>query len=285
MHILITGSEGQLGSEFRELEKSYPSYKFFFTDIKELDITQDDKVAKFIKSNKIEVVVNCAGYTAVDKAETDKSQATLLNATAVKNIALACSKVNALFIHISTDYVFEGKSFKPYTENDTASPKSFYGKTKLDGEIEVVFNAKRALIFRTSWLYSSFGKNFVKTIAEKAKTEKQLKVVFDQVGTPTYAADLAKAILEIIPKVPSKIRTEIYNYSNEGIASWYDFAQAIVQIRKLPCHIEPILTKDFPTDAQRPFYSVLNKSRIKKDFGITIPYWRTSLETCLKKIS
>ncbi len=284
MNILVTGCQGQLGSELRDLEKSYPQYKFFFTDVKELDITQEEKVQKFVKSNKIEVVINCAGYTAVDKAESDKSNATLLNATAVKYLAQASAKVNALLIHISTDYVFEGKSFKPYTENDTASPKSIYGKTKLDGEIEVIFNAKRALIFRTSWLYSSHGKNFVKTIAEKGKTSPELKVVYDQVGTPTYAGDLAKAILDIIPKVPSKIRTEIYNYSNEGVASWYDFAQAIADIKDLKCHIEPIPTKDFPTDAQRPFYSILSKARVKKDFGITIPHWRKSLEVCLGKI-
>lgn len=284
MNLLVTGSQGQLGSELQALEKEYPDYTFFFTDIKELDITNEDNTAKFIKGNKIEVVINCAGYTAVDKAESDKQQAMLINATGVKNLAQACGKTNALLIHISTDYVFEGKSFKPYTENDTASPKSIYGKTKLDGEIEVIFNAKRALIFRTSWLYSSFGKNFVKTIFEKAKSEKELKVVYDQIGTPTYAADLARAILDIIPKVPSKIRTEIYNYSNEGVASWYDFAQAIVNIKKLDCNIEPVLTKDFPTDAQRPFFTVLNKARVKKDFGIKIPHWRKSLEVCLAKL-
>lgn len=284
MNVLVTGSQGQLGSELQAIEKEYPDYKFFFTDIKELDITNEDTTARFIKSNKIEVVINCAGYTAVDKAESDKQQAMLINATGVKNLAQACGKSNALLIHISTDYVFEGKSFKPYTENDTASPKSIYGKTKLDGEIEVIFNAKRALIFRTSWLYSSFGKNFVKTVFEKAQSEKELKVVYDQIGTPTYAADLARAILDIIPKVPSKIRTEIYNYSNEGVASWYDFAQAIVNIKKLDCNIEPVLTKDFPTEAQRPFFTVLNKARVKKDFGIKIPHWRKSLEVCLAKL-
>ena len=284
MNILVTGSEGQLGNEIRELEKEYQKHTFFLTDKNELDITKEEAINKFFKANKIEVLINCAGYTAVDKAEGDKPQAMLINATAVKYLAQACAKSNALMIHVSTDYVFEGKSFKPYTENDTASPKSIYGKTKLDGEIEVIFNAKRALIFRTSWLYSSYGKNFVKTIAEKAKTTKELRVVFDQIGTPTYAADLARAILDIIPKVPSKIRSEIYNYSNEGVTSWYDFAQAIVDIKNIDCKIEPILSKDFPTEAARPFYSVLNKSRVKKDFGITIPHWRKSLEICLAKL-
>jgi dTDP-4-dehydrorhamnose reductase len=284
MNILVTGSQGQLGSEIKELAKDYPSYNFFFTDIKELDITNEEQIAKYTKANKIETLINCAAYTAVDKAESDKQQAMLVNATAAKYLAQVCGRSNILLIHISTDYVFEGKSFKPYTENDTASPKSIYGKTKLDGEIEVIFNAKRALIFRTSWLYSTYGNNFVKTIAEKAKTSKELKVVFDQIGSPTYAADLAKAILDIIPKVPSKIRTEIYNFSNEGVASWYDLAKAIVEIKNYECKVEPILSKDFPTDAQRPFYTVLNKTRVKKDFGIEIPYWRTSLEKCLQKL-
>ncbi len=284
MNILVTGSNGQLGSELRSLEKEYPSFKFTFTTKSDLDITDSEKVSKVIKEKKIEVLINCAAYTAVDKAENDKAQAMLLNATAIKNIASACSKANALLVHISTDYVFDGRNFKPYTENDTASPKSIYGKTKLDGEIEVIFNAKRALIFRTSWLYSSFGKNFVKTIAEKAKTEKELKVVHDQIGTPTYAADLAKTILDIIPKVSLKIRTEIYNFSNEGAASWFDFAKAIVDIKQLDCQITPISTKEYPTDAQRPFFTLLDKSRIKKDFNIKIPYWKDSLEICLSKI-
>jgi dTDP-4-dehydrorhamnose reductase len=284
MNILITGSNGQLGSEFRELEKEYNSYKFFYTDLNELDITNAEKTMQFVKSNKIEAAINCAAFTSVDAAESQKSDAALINATGAKNIATACAKVNALLIHISTDYVFEGKNFKPYTENDTAGPKTTYGKTKLDGEIEVIFNAKRALIFRTSWLYSSYGNNFMKTIFEKAKKEKELKVVYDQVGTPTYAGDLARAILEIIPKVPQKIRTEIYNFSNEGVASWYDFAHAIVKIKNLDCKIEPVLSKEFQTEAVRPHYSVLNKARVKKDFGVSLPHWRDSLEKCLAKM-
>ena len=284
MNILITGSNGQLGSEFRELEKEYNSYKFFYTDLNELDITNAEKTMQFVKSNKIEAAINCAAFTSVDAAESQKSDAALINATGAKNIATACAKVNALLIHISTDYVFEGKNFKPYTENDTAGPKTTYGKTKLDGEIEVIFNAKRALIFRTSLLYSSYGNNFMKTIFEKAKKEKELKVVYDQVGTPTYAGDLARAILEIIPKVPQKIRTEIYNFSNEGVASWYDFAHAIVKIKNLDCKIEPVLSKEFQTEAVRPHYSVLNKARVKKDFGVSLPHWRDSLEKCLAKM-
>lgn len=284
MNILVTGSNGQLGSEFQELAKEFSQYNFFFTDINDLDISDIEKTGKYLKTNKIEVIVNCAAFTAVDLAETQKPDAMLVNATGVKNLAQMAAKQNALLIHISTDYVFEGKNFRPYTENDTASPKTTYGKTKLDGEIEVIFNAKRALIIRTSWLYSSFGNNFVKTIVSKCASEEQINVVFDQIGNPTYAADLARAILEIIPRVPAKIRTEVYNYSNEGVASWYDFAQAIVDIRKSSCKITPILTKDFPTPALRPHYTVLNKSRIKKDFNIEIPHWRTSLEKCLAKL-
>jgi dTDP-4-dehydrorhamnose reductase len=284
MNILITGSNGQLGSEFRDMAPHFKQHQFFLTDIKELDVTDAEKVYKFLKANKIECVVNCAGFTQVDKAENEKAQASLLNSTATKYIAEASSRAGAMMVHISTDYVFEGKNFKPYTENDTANPKSIYGKSKLDGEIEVMFNAKRAIILRTSWLYSSHGHNFVKTILEKAKTEKELKVIFDQIGTPTYARDLAKAILEIIPKVPSKVRGEIYNFSNEGVASWYDLAKAIIEIKGLDCKVLPILTKDFPQVAQRPLYSVLNKERIKKDFGIEIPYWRESLKECLEKL-
>lgn len=284
MNILITGSNGQLGSEFRDLEGSYPKYRFFFTDINELDVTNVDKVNKYLRDNKIECVVNCAGFTQVDKAEDARAQAILLNSTATKNIAEATAILGAMMIHISTDYVFDGKNHKPYTENDTANPKSTYGKSKLDGEIEVMFNAKRAIIIRTSWLYSSHGHNFVKTILEKGKAENELRVVFDQIGTPTYARDLAKAIMSIIPKVPSKIRGEIYNFSNEGVASWYDFACAIAEIKGLKCKIVPVLSKDYQQAAQRPHYSVLNKSHIKKDFGIEIPYWRDSLKDCLAKL-
>jgi dTDP-4-dehydrorhamnose reductase len=284
MNIMITGSNGQLGSEFRELAPSWDKHQFFFISRKDLDITDSDKVYKFIKANKIECLINCAGYTAVDKAEEDKGEATRLNATAVKHMAEATAKGGAIMIHISTDYVFDGKSFKAYTENDTASPKTIYGKSKLDGEIEMIFNAKRALIFRTSWLYSSYGNNFVKTILEKAKKEKEIKVVNDQIGTPTYTRDLAVAIMNVLPKIPTKIRAEIYNFSNEGVASWYDVAKAIVDIKGLDCKVLPVSTKDYPTAAQRPPFSVLNKSRILKDFGIEAPYWRDSLKECLQKL-
>lgn len=284
MNLLVTGSNGQLGSELKALAVGYPSYRFIFTDKEELDITNAEQVHKFFKKNKVECLVNCAGYTAVENAEEDKDSATLLNATAVRHLAEASAKTGALMIHISTDYVFEGKQFRPYTEGDTANPKTIYGKTKFDGEIEVIFNAKRALIIRTSWLYSSFGQNFVKTVLEKARKENELRVVFDQIGTPTYAADLARAILDVIPKVPLKIRAEVYNFSNEGVASWFDFAKAIIDIKGIDCQVVPILSKDIQTRAIRPHYSVLDKTRIKKDFGLVIPHWRESLGRCLEKL-
>jgi dTDP-4-dehydrorhamnose reductase len=284
MIILVTGSNGQLGSEIRDAAIRYPDYQFIYTDRDELDVTDADQVLKFLKKNKVECLINCAGYTAVENAEDDKANATLLNATAPKNMAEATAKVGALMIHISTDYVFEGKQFRPYTEGDTAIPRTIYGKTKLDGEIEVIFNAKRALIFRTSWLYSAHGQNFVKTVIGKAAKGDELRVVFDQIGTPTYAADLARAILDIIPRVSPKVRSEIYNFSNEGVASWYDFARAIVELKGFDCKVTPILSKDIQTKAIRPHYSVLDKSRIKKDYHIAIPHWRESLKLCLERM-
>ena len=282
MNILVTGGNGQLGSELKDLSVGYPSYHFIFADKEELDITQVEVVQKFLKKNKVECVINCAGYTAVESAEDNQDRATLVNATAVRYLAEATAKTGALLIHISTDYVFDGKHFRPYTEQDKANPKTVYGKTKFDGEIEVIFNAKRALIIRTSWLYSAHGSNFVKTVIDKAQKDDELRVVFDQTGTPTYAADLARAILDIIPKVPPRIRTEVYNYSHEGVASWYDFAKTIVELRGIDCKITPILSKEIQTKAIRPHYSVLDKSRIKKDFDLVIPHWRDGLIRCLE---
>lgn len=281
MNILVTGSDGQLGSEIKDLAVSYSDYTFFFTDKEQLDVTDQEQVQKFFKKNAIGCLINCAGYTAVERAEENLAQATLLNATAAKFLAAASAKAGALMIHISTDYVFDGKQHKPYTEGDTANPKTVYGKSKLDGEIEVIFNANRALIIRTSWLFSAHGLNFVKTVISKAQTEDELRVVFDQVGTPTYASDLARAILDIIPKVPAKVRAEVYNYSNEGVASWYDFAKAIIDLKQLDCLVVPILSKDINSKAQRPHYSILDKSKIKRDFGLEIPHWRDSLRECV----
>lgn len=281
MNILVTGSDGQLGSELKDLAPAYPDYHFFFTDKAQLDVTEEEKVYKFLKKNGISCLINCVGYTAVDRAEENRNDAMLLNATATKYMAAATARVGAMMIHVSTDYVFDGHGFKPYSEGDTANPKTIYGKTKLDGEIEVIFNARRAIIIRTSWLYSRHGQNFVKTVLTKARGGNELRVVFDQIGTPTYAADLARSILDIIHQVPAKVRAEVYNYSNEGVASWYDFAKAIVDIKGIDCQITPILSKDIQTAAKRPPYSVLDKSRIKKEYGLVIPHWRESLEKCL----
>lgn len=285
MEILITGANGQLGREFRELSASTREHHFTFTDIDELDITSQNALEKFFAKQKFQCIINCAAYTAVDKAEEEKEKAVLLNATAVKYLAECASSMNALFVHFSTDYVFDGKNHKPYLENDLTNPKSMYGKSKLDGEVEVIFNSKKAIIIRTSWLYSSYGNNFVKTIINKGKEKGILNVVADQVGSPTYANDLAKAVLEIIPKYKSENKFEIFNYANEGVCSWYDFAKEIVHISGIKCRINPIETKDYPVAAKRPSYSVFNKNKIKHAFDISIPYWKDSLRECLTKIN
>lgn len=284
MQILITGSNGQLGSTLREISPEYKDYEFLFTDINELDITSGEAIDKYFKQHKIDCLINCAGYTAVDQAESDSAGANLLNAKAVGFLAAAAAKAGAIMIHISTDYVFDGKSYRPYTEVDKPNPLSAYGKSKLNGELELIFNPGRNLILRTSWLYSSHGHNFVKTILNKAKEGSELKVVFDQVGTPTFADDLARAMLEIIPRLPKKFRGLIYNYSNEGVASWYDFAHAILESNELANPISPVLSKEFKTAAPRPFYSVLDKSRIRQDFGLKIPHWRDGLKRCMEKL-
>ena len=284
MKLLITGCNGQLGNEMRVLAKDYSQHQFTFTDIEELDISNFDVLEKYLKKDIPDCIINCAAYTAVDKAEGEKEKAFLINSVAAKNLAELTSKFNALLVHISSDYIFDGKNSKPYVETDSSNPKSLYGKTKLNGEVEIVFNAKKAIIVRTSWLYSSFGINFVKTILEKGKEKGELNVVSDQIGTPTYARDLAKTILEIIPDYHPKNNTEIYHFSNEGVASWYDFAKEILQLANIKCKVNPVETKDYHTAAQRPQYSLLNKTKIKKEFNIQIPYWKDSLKECIQKI-
>ena len=284
MNVLVTGANGQLGSEIREISPLYKDYNFIFTDVETLDICKFEAVETFIKKNKPEIVINCAAYTAVDKAESEKEKVYSINTNAVKNLAEMSSKYKFSLVHISTDYVFEGLNFKPYTENDTANPKSIYGKSKYESEIEIIFNTRKGVIIRASWLYSSYGNNFVKTILKLAKEKGKLDVIFDQIGTPTYAADLAKAIMEALPQIAKVNGAEIYNFSNEGVASWYDFANAIVDIAGIECIINPIETKEFKQEARRPQFSVLNKSKFKKAFKQEIPYWRDSLEICLGKI-
>jgi dTDP-4-dehydrorhamnose reductase len=280
-NILVTGSNGQLGSEIKALYSTY-EYKFYFTDRKFLDITNQNDIRKYIINNNIDTIINCAAYTAVDKAEEDFENADKVNSIAVKNLAILSNEFGIKLIHISTDYVFDGENFKPYTEDDITNPNGIYGKTKLDGEKAILeYNLKNSIIIRTSWVYSSFGNNFVKTMVKLGKSKDELGVIFDQVGTPTYAADLAKTILDILPNIKNE-KVEIYNYSNEGVLSWYDFAKEIMKMAKIDCTINPIETFQYPTPAKRPHYSLLNKSKIKKDFGITIPYWKDSLDKCLK---
>jgi dTDP-4-dehydrorhamnose reductase len=279
--ILITGSNGQMGNEFRVLSSNSPEYDFIFTDIEELDITDPGALSLFLSENRPDILINCAAYTAVDKAEQEPEKAHLINTVAPRNLVFACNAAGCLLIHISTDYIFDGHSFRPYTEEDTPSPSGVYATTKYHGEHEVIENASNALIFRTSWLYSSFGNNFVKTIMKYAAERGKLNVVFDQVGTPTYAHDLSSAILQIIPQLQDHSGVDIFHYSNEGVTCWYDFAIEITRIASIACEITPIETREYPTPAPRPFYSVLNKAKIKNRFGITIPYWKVSLEECI----
>jgi dTDP-4-dehydrorhamnose reductase len=282
-NILVTGSNGQLGSEIKKTSSNY-SYSFFFTDRNELDISDEKKVKEFIEKNNIDTIINCAAYTAVDKAEEEKELADKVNHIAVKNLAMLSNEFNLKLVHISTDYVFDGTNYKPYTEDDITNPKSVYGETKLNGEKSIVeINPLNSIIIRTSWVYSSYGNNFVKTMLKLGKEKESLGVIYDQVGTPTFAKDLAKTILDIIPKINNE-KTQVFNYSNEGVLSWYDFAKEIMKMAKLSCKINPIETKDYPTPAKRPHYSLLNKSKIKSSFDVQIPYWKDSLDECLRKL-
>jgi len=301
MNILVTGANGQLGSELRKC-KPHPlplstlrlrsategegrgGYRFFFTDVDELDITNSDAVNDFFGKNGIQTVINCAAYTAVDKAESDESTAILINATAVEYLAKACNKANATLIHVSTDYVYDGRACKPYSEDHPTAPASVYGRSKLAGE-KAALTVSKSVVIRTSWLYSSFGNNFVKTMLRLGRERETLNVVFDQTGTPTYATDLAQTIMKIVEtSEQNHLKTGIFHYSNEGVCSWYDFAHEIMQQAGLKCVVKPIETKDYPTPATRPHYSVLNKAKIKAEYGVEIPHWKESLNRCLAEI-
>ncbi len=284
MNILITGSNGQLGSEIRAIASQFSDYNLFFTDIAELDLTNYKQVESYFEENNISVCVNCAAYTAVDKAEDEHSLAMLVNSDVVGNLAKVCKKNEALLIHVSTDYVFDGTHFKPYEETDPPAPNSYYGLTKLKGEEAVFANTNKAVIIRTSWLYSSYGNNFVKTMIRLGKERDELGVVVDQIGTPTHAADLAMAIMLIIQKNGNKAVKEIYHYSNEGVISWYDFAIAIMKEANVSCRVNAIESKNFPAKANRPFYSVLNKAKLKNDFQIEVPYWLDSLKVMVSQL-
>lgn len=281
MNILITGSNGQLGNEFRVASSNYP-FNFIFTDVNELDISNAADLERFIQTQKIDYIINCAAYTQVDKAEEEEDLAIKINHTAVKNLAEAAKRNGAKLIHISTDYVFDGIKNRPYVETDPKAPLGIYGISKLAGEKAIIREGGDYLIIRTSWLYSSFGNNFVKTMRKLTAEREELNVVFDQVGTPTYAADLANTILTIIDKNGVDNNTGIYHYSNEGVCSWYDFAEEINQAFGHTANIKPCHSDEFPSKVKRPNFSVLDKSKIKSTFGIEIPHWKQSLMQCVE---
>ncbi|WP_315516857.1 dTDP-4-dehydrorhamnose reductase [Hoylesella shahii] len=282
MNILITGCNGQLGNEMQLLQAKYAQHTWFNTDVNELDITDKDAIERFVEANHIDGVVNCAAYTAVDKAESDPLLAKKLNADAPAFLAEAVGKQGGWIVQVSTDYVFDGTKHTPYVETDSTCPNSVYGQTKLEGEQAVNKLCPNAMIIRTAWLYSEFGNNFVKTMIRLGKEREQLGVIFDQVGTPTYAHDLASVIMTAIDK---GIKPGIYHFSNEGVTSWYDFTKSIHRIAGInTCHVMPLHTAEYPTPASRPAYSVLDKTKIKEAYSINIPHWEESLAKCIAKL-
>ena len=283
MNILITGCNGQLGNEMQLLEKTNPQHTYFNTDVAELDITDAVAIEKFVIENQIDGIVNCAAYTAVDKAEDNQDLCRLLNTDAPGYLAAAVEKRGGWLIQVSTDYVFDGTNHTPYTEEEPTCPNSVYGSTKLEGERAAQQACSRTMIVRTAWLYSTFGNNFVKTMIRLGKEKPELGVIFDQIGTPTYARDLAVALFAAINQgvVPG-----IYHFSNEGVISWYDFTKAIHRIAGITtCHVRPLHTAEYPTPAHRPHYSVLDKTKIKQTYNLDIPYWEESLKECVDKLN
>jgi len=281
LKVLVTGSNGQLGSEIKAISANYPTLDITFTDINELDIADENAVNHFIKTLNPHFVVNCAAYTTVDKAETEVELAKKINSFAPKIIAKSCKDNGCKLIHISTDYVFDGESKTPYDESSPVNPISKYGISKLKGEQEALTSGI-CMVIRTSWLYSSFGSNFVKTIIRNGKIKPELRVVSDQVGCPTYARDLANVILTIISKGHEAFAPEIFHYSNEGVCSWFDFAGEIIRLSNINCKVLPIGVIDYPLPAKRPQYSVFNKDKIRKSYHITIPQWKDSLTDCIE---
>ena len=282
MNILITGCNGQLGNEMQLLEEANPQHTYFNTDVVELDITDSAAIEKFVNENQIDGIVNCAAYTAVDKAEDNQELCRLLNTVAPGYLAAAVEKRGGWLIQVSTDYVFDGTNHTPYTEDEPTCPNSVYGSTKLEGEKAAQQACSRTMIVRTAWLYSTFGNNFVKTMIRLGKEKPELGVIFDQIGTPTYARDLAVALFAAINQgvVPG-----IYHFSNEGVISWYDFTKAIHRIAGISsCHVRPLHTAEYPTPANRPHYSVLDKTKIKQTYNIEVPYWEESLKECILKL-
>ena len=282
MNILITGCNGQLGNEMQLLEKENPQHTYFNTDVAELDITDQAAIEKMVMDHPIDGIVNCAAYTAVDKAEDNQELCRKLNSLAPGYLAAAIAKRGGWMIQISTDYVFDGTNHTPYTEDAPTCPNSVYGVTKLEGEQAAQKACEKTMVIRTAWLYSTFGNNFVKTMIRLGKEKPELGVIFDQIGTPTYAHDLAVAIFAAINQgvVPG-----VYHFSNEGVISWYDFTKAIHRIAGITtCHVRPLHTSEYPTPASRPHYSVLDKTKIKTVYGIEVPYWEESLEVCVRKL-
>jgi len=282
MNILITGCNGQLGNEMQLLEKVYDEHTYYNTDVAELDITDQTAVERFVCDHAIDGIVNCAAYTAVDKAESNEALCQLLNAEAPAYLAHAVGQRGGWMIQISTDYVFDGTNHTPYTEDEDTCPNSVYGRTKLVGELNVQKLCERSMIIRTAWLYSTFGNNFVKTMIRLGREKAELGVIFDQIGTPTYARDLAVCVMTAIRQ---GIRPGIYHFSNEGVTSWYDFTKAIHRLAAITtCHVRPLHTAEYPTPAARPHYSVLDKTKIKQTFGIEVPYWEDSLAECVRQL-
>jgi dTDP-4-dehydrorhamnose reductase len=277
--VLVTGSKGQLGNEVQVLASSYQQFEFIFTDVEELDICDRKAVENYFAKRKIDVLLNCAAYTAVDKAEEDVELCYRINENAVGNLGEVAAQYGTKMVHVSTDYVFDGTNYLPYTEDRPVCPATVYGKSKLAGEQLLMDVCPAAVIVRTSWLYSSFGNNFVKTMIKLGRERDSLNVIFDQVGTPTYAADLADALLQVISA--DKFISGVYHYSNEGVCSWYDFTIAIHQMAGIECRVLPIESKDYPAKTPRPHYSVLNKKKIKSNYNIQIPHWEDGLRRCM----
>lgn len=285
-NILITGANGQLGNCLRDLAVAYQDkYRFYYTDVEELDITDATAIDRYVTDNQIHVIINAAAYTAVDKAEDDVDKAYKLNRDAVRNLAEVAKAHNCLLVHISTDYVFSGEACHPYKEDDAPAPKSVYGASKLAGEQAIAEAGCRAIIIRTSWLYSEYGRNFVKTMMQLGRERDEVSVVCDQIGGPTYAGDLAQTVMQCVAADAEHEGVHFYHFANEGVISWYDFAKAIMEISGNQCVVHPIFTGEYPAKASRPAYSVFNLRKVKEKFGITIPYWRDSLVLTINKLS
>lgn len=283
--VLICGANGQLGNECRVLAPEFPEMDFRFTDIDELNICDEQAVVDFLRQEQPDVLLNCAAYTAVDKAETDQENAYRVNRDAAGYLSRACNEMGSFFIHVSTDYVFDGEGKAPYREEDPPCPVSAYGKSKYEGELEVMKSAGNAVIIRTSWLYSSFGGNFVKTMLRLAKEKGEVRVVNDQQGSPTNASDLARAILTVVPEFRKKTGVHLYHFANTGVTTWYHFARAIFEMAGIPCVVHPVTTAEYPTPTRRPKYSVMDTRKFSGEFNYFIPDWKNALERCLKVLN